>query len=106
MFNPQMPSSEREQHNDNAESWGDLRDVDFTGGQSFESSSAETTNDASDDLELFTEVGGGYKISSMPYDDKSDAYEEVKNWANATSDGFARDVSVHFHNGKWYVISK
>ena len=51
-----------------------------------------------DDLALFTEVYGGYRISSMPYDSKEDAYEEIKNWTG--------DVTTYYHGGKWYIISK
>lgn len=53
---------------------------------------------AANDLALFTEVYGGYKISSMPYDNKNDAYEEIKNWTG--------DVTTYYHGGKWYIISK
>ena len=57
--------------------------------------------DEADTLSLFSEVGyGGYKISSSPFDSKSEAYDEIReNWQGA-------DVTTHFHNGKWYIVSK
>lgn len=51
-----------------------------------------------DYLELFTEVYDGYRISSVPYDSREEAYREIKNWVG--------DVTTYFYNGRWYIISK
>ena len=55
------------------------------------------------DLPLFTKVYGDYKISSLPFDNKSDAYEEINNGWNG-----APDVTTYFDqkSKKWYIISK
>ena len=55
------------------------------------------------DLPLFTEVYGDYKISSMPFDTKDEAYEEInQSWQGVP------DVTTYFdqNSKKWYVISK
>lgn len=53
-------------------------------------------------LELGKKVYGEYKISSMPFDSKDDAWEDIRNyWKNC-------DVTTYFDNieKKWYIISK
>lgn len=52
-------------------------------------------------LPLYSEVGyGGYKISSAPFDNKSEAYDEIRNnWQGV-------DVTTHFYNGRWYIVSR
>lgn len=52
-------------------------------------------------LPLFKKVNFDYKISSMPFDNKEDAYKEIeKSWQGV------EDVTTYFDNGKWYIISK
>ena len=52
-------------------------------------------------LSLFTEVYDGYKISSQPFDNKSDAYEEIRNNWQGTP-----NVTTYYYDKKWYIISK
>lgn len=66
-----------------------------------ELSDEQSVSEKEDFLPLYTEVAGGYKISSMPFEEKDDAYEEIKNnWQGA------ENVTTYFDKGKWYIISK
>ncbi len=54
-------------------------------------------------LEFGKIVYGKYKISSMPFDSRSEAYDEIQNyWQGHTN------VTTYFDNKekKWYIISK
>ena len=70
------------------EGWDELRD------SSGESSENET-------LPLYSKAYADYKISSMPFDKKEDAYKEInENWKGV------EDVTTYYHGGKWYIVSK
>ncbi|MBR5647954.1 hypothetical protein IKW73_03445 [Candidatus Saccharibacteria bacterium] len=53
-------------------------------------------------LSIGDEVYGGYKISSMPFDSRKDAYDEINNYWQGS------DVTTYFDkdSNSWFIISK
>ena len=54
-------------------------------------------------LEFGKKVYGEYKISSMPFTNKSDAYDEIRiSWRGHPN------VTTYFSkkDGKWYIVTK
>lgn len=54
-------------------------------------------------LEFGKIVYGNYKISSMPFDSKDDAWDDIRKYWKGCD-----DVTTYFSNKekKWYIISK
>ncbi len=70
----------------------------------------QPTNGEWDDIEkdmqylpLWSEVPNlkGYKISSLPFDSKKEAYEEIENYYKGEE-----DTTTYYSGGKWYIIQK
>ena len=54
-------------------------------------------------LEFGTEVSGGYKIASMPFQSKTEAYQQIsESWQNEPN------VTTYYHqdSDQWYIVTK
>lgn len=50
---------------------------------------------------LGDEVYGGYKIASLPYSSKNEAYQAIRDgWQGVPN------VTTYFDNGSWYIVTK
>lgn len=52
------------------------------------------------DLLIGDEVYGGYKVASIGYNDKSEAYDDIRQYRQGI------DATTYHQNGRWYVIEK
>lgn len=52
-------------------------------------------------LPINKELPGGYRVSSLPFKDKDEAYEEIKNiWQGEEG------VTTYYDDGDWYIVRK
>lgn len=55
----------------------------------------------SEGLKIGDGVYSGYKIASLPYENKSEAYDAIReSWQGVP------DVTTYFQDGSWYIITK